>query len=88
MKNSESFAQILSSYASYDAPTKTQHQSSEQFIDELPSVNVLISSHAKLLSFISSDSQSPALGVTHNASQTNSAMDAFTQLDGILSIWH
>ena len=88
MKSHASFAQILSSYASNDAPTKTQHQSSEQFIDEMPNVNVHISNHAKLLSFISSDSQSPTFGVPRNASQTNSAMDAFTQLDGILSVWH
>ena len=79
MKNHESFSQILSSYESYDASSASQSQRSESLTDDRPSVNVQISNHAQLLSFISTDT---------NTSSILSAKDACIKLNGLLSVLH
>ena len=88
MKNHESFSQILSSYESYGSSSKTQSKADEYFIEDTPSVEVQISNHAKLLSFISLDSQPKASGDPQNTSSIHSAKEAFIKLNRLLSVLH
>ena len=88
MKNHESFSQILSSYESYGSTFKTQSKTDEHFIEDTPSVEVQISNHAKLLSFISLDSQPKASDDTQNTSSIHSAKEAFIKLNRLLSVLH
>jgi hypothetical protein len=88
MKNHESFSQILSSYESFDSLSKTQSKDNEYFIEDTPSVDVQISNHAKLLSFISLDSQPKASGNPQNTSSIHSAKEAFIKLNRLLSVLH